>query len=154
MSNYGKQWGEYPSDSEFEIQEVEDKSMCACGGEKHYFKHLCTDSCFTENKVVTETVESIVEFCIDTIIESVDKSIEKTEVVEDYYFVTYGMKPIEWKDENGELIGMVYYTNSPETRKMWGDSLTIRYDESDDEFDEYDEGEAADYHRHRQIYMD
>ena len=132
MSTYGKQWGEYPSDSEFE-----DKSMC-----------------FTDDKVVTETVESIVEFCIDTILESVDKKKEKTEVEDDYYYVNYGMKPIEWKDENGELIGMVYYTNSPETRKMWGDSLTIRYDDSDDEFDEYDEGEAADYHRHRQIYMD
>ncbi len=122
MSTYGKEWGEYPSDSEFDVQEV-------------------------------ETVESIVEFCIDTIIESVDKSIEKTEVVEeDYYYVNYGMKPIEWKDENGELIGMVYYTNSPETKKMWGDSLTIRYDDESDE--EYDEGDVADYHRHRQMYMD
>ena len=154
MSTYGKEWGEYPSDSEFDIQEVEDKLTCACGGEKHYFKHLCTDSC-CENNVVkqVETVESIVEFCIDTIIESVDKSIEKSEVVEeDYYYVNYGMKPIEWKDENGELIGMVYYTNSPETKKMWGDSLTIRYDDESDE--EYDEGDVADYHRHRQMYMD
>ena len=154
MSIYGKEWGEYPSDSEFDIQEVEDKLMCACGGEKHYFKHLCGDYC-CDNKVVeqVETVESIVEFCVDNIIESIYKSIEKTEVVkDDYYYVKYGMRPIEWKDENGELIGMVYYTNSPETKKLWGTSLTIRYDYESDE--EYDEGDVADYHRHCQIYRD
>jgi len=48
---------------------------------------------------------------------------------------------------------MVYYSNSPETRKLWGDSLTIRMDE-DSSDEEYDDGDVADYYRHRQIYRD
>ena len=155
---YGKPWGAYPSDSELDIQyENDDELPCACGAKKHHFKHLCTESCNKElnkelNKEVnTETVsvESIVEFCINDIMEYVDEFIENENKSCDYYYVNYGIKPVEWRDENGKLIGMVYYSNSPETKKLWGDSLTIRMDgESSDE--EYDDGDVADYYRHRQ----
>ena len=161
MSIYGKQWGEYPSDSELDIPEVEEELLCACGGKKHHFKHLCTDSCkeTTENvKQIEEkvSVESIVEFCINDIMEYVDEFIENEDKCYDYYYVTYGVKPQEWRDKNGKLLGVVYYSNSPETRKLWGDCLTMRRynsDESDSESDEeYDDGDVADYHRHKDMY--
>ena len=160
---YGKPWGAYPSDSELDIQyENDDELPCACGAKKHHFKHLCTESCNKElnkelnkevNNTETVSVESIVEFCINDIMEYVDEFIENENKSCDYYYVNYGIKPVEWRDENGKLIGMVYYSNSPETKKLWGDSLTIRMDgESSDE--EYDDGDVADYYRHRQIYRD
>ena len=67
MSIYGKQWGEYPSDSELDIPEVEEELLCACGGKKHHFKHLCIDSCKKTTKNVKQieekvSVESIVKF--------------------------------------------------------------------------------------------
>jgi hypothetical protein len=151
----GKRWGEYPSDSELDIPEVEDELMCACGGKKHHFKHLCTDSCKNENKEekqVKVSVESIVEFCINDIMEYVDEFIENENKSCDYYFVNYGIKPVEWRDENGKLIGMVYYSNSPETRKLWGDCLTLRCDCDDESDEEYDDGDVADYHRHKDMY--
>ena len=88
--------------------------------------------------------------------EYVDEFIENENKSCDYYFVNYGIKPVEWRDENGKLIGMVYYSNSAETRKLWGDCLTLRCD-SDDETDsesdeEYDDGDVADYHRHKDMY--
>lgn len=160
---YGKPWGAYPSDSELDIQyENDDELPCACGAKKHHFKHLCTESCNKElnkelnkevNNTETVSVKSIVEFCINDIMEYVDEFIENENKSCDYYYVNYGIKPVEWRDENGKLIGMVYYSNSPETKKLWGDSLTIRMDgESSDE--EYDDGDVADYYRHRQIYRD
>mgnify|MGYP004230164231 CR=1 FL=1 len=157
MSIYGKQWGEYPSDSELDIPEVEEELLCACGGKKHHFKHLCTDSCkeTTENvKQIEEkvSVESIVEFCINDIMEYVDEFIENEDKCYDYYYVNYGIKPVEWRDEKGKLIGMVYYSNSPETRKLWGDSLTLRCDGDDESDEEYDDGDVADYHRHKDMY--
>ena len=133
---YGKQWGEYPSDSELGDEYPSDSEL--------------GDSCNKEVNVEV-TVDSIVEFCINDIMEHVDEFIENESC--DYYYVNYGIKPVEWKDENGKLIGMVYYSNSPETRKLWGDSLTIRMDE-DSSDEEYDDGDVADYYRHRQIYRD
>ena len=157
---YGKQWSAYPSDEELGIHKVDDELPCACGGAKHYFNHLCTDSCKNETKEVKqieESVESIVAFCINDIMEYVDEFIENEDKSCDYYYVNYGIKPQEWRDENGKLLGVVYYSNSPETRKLWGDCLTMRQyatdDESDDESEEeYDAGDVADYHRHRAMY--
>jgi len=57
----------------------EEEFLCACGGLKHYFKHLCTESCKNENLPKKEkevSVESIVEFCINDIMEYVDEFIE------------------------------------------------------------------------------
>jgi hypothetical protein len=162
MSIYGKQWGEYPSDSELDIPEVEEELLCACGGKKHHFKHLCIDSCKETTKNVKQieekvSVESIVKFCINDIMEYVDEFIENEDKCYDYYYVTYGVKPQEWRDKNGKLLGVVYYSNSPETRKLWGDCLTMRRYNSDDESDsesdeEYDDGDVADYHRHKDMY--
>ena len=88
--------------------------------------------------------------------EYVDEFIENEDKCYDYYYVTYGVKPQEWRDKNGKLLGVVYYSNSPETRKLWGDCLTMRRynsDESDSESDEeYDDGDVADYHRHKDMY--
>jgi hypothetical protein len=149
----GKRWGAYPSDSELDIQDDDDDEWpCACGGTKHHFTHLCTDSCKNENKeAVEESVASIVDFCINDIMEYVDEFIENEDKSCDYYYVNYGVKPQEWRDESGNLIGLIYYSNSEETRKLWGTSLTIRYD-SDESEEEYDAGDVADYHRHRQMY--
>jgi hypothetical protein len=145
---------------EEEQEEEEEEFPCACGGKKHHFKHLCTESCKNENLPKKEeevNVKSIVEFCINDIMEYVDEFIENEDKCYDYYYVNYGVKPQEWKDKNGKLLGVVYYSNSPETRKLWGDCLTMRRYNTDDESDEeseyeYDAGDVADYWRHRQIY--
>ena len=152
---YGKQWGEYPSDSELDIQEVEDELPCACGGTKHHFKHLCTDSCKNENKEVKPVEEStaeVVAFVIEDIMEYVDEFIESEDKCDDYYTNKYGIVPREWRDDKGNLIGLVYDSNSPETRRLWGDCLTIRMDGESSDEEEYDDGDVADYHRHREIY--
>ena len=139
---YGKQWGEYPSDSELDIDDCCD----------HYFTYLCTDDC--KNEKTIENSSDIISSILNDIMEIVEEAVvyrEKPTV--DYYTEQYGIIPVEWRDENGELIGMVYYSNSPETRKLWGVSLTIRMD-GDSSDEEYDDGDVADYHRHRQIYRD
>ena len=152
---YGNEWGAYPTDSELDIPEVEDELMCACGGKKHHFKHLCSDSCKETTKVkqIEEevSVESIIEFCINDIMEYVDEFIENEDKCCDYYTVNYGIIPQEWRDENGELIGLVYKSNSDETRKLWGDCLTIRMDGESD--NEYSDGEAIDDRNERQYYF-
>jgi hypothetical protein len=67
----------------------------------------------------------------------------------DYYTQVYGVVPIEWRDTDGNLIGMVYKSNSDETRRLWGDSLTVRMDEEE----EYSDGEAIDDRNERQYYF-
>jgi hypothetical protein len=62
----------------------------------------------------------------------------------------YGVKPQELMDENGKLVRLVYNSNSEETRKMWGTSLTISYESSDEE---YDQGDMDDYLNERQYYF-
>jgi len=59
--------------------------------------------------------------------------------------------PIEWRDVDGNLIGMVYKSNSDETRRLWGDSLTVRMDI--DEEDVYSDGEEIDDRNERQYYF-
>jgi len=54
------------------------------------------------------------------------------------------------------LLGVVYYSNSPETRKLWGDCLTMRRYNTDDESDDDSEEEYGcedDYRNERQYYF-
>jgi len=138
---YGREWGACPTDEELGIQ----TSMDDC--ENHYFTYLCTDKCkqnceVSSNEIVSEILGGIME--------TVDEFIENEDECDDYYTKTYGVVPKEWRDEDGNLIGLVYQSNSEETRRLWGDSLTIRYD---DEEDEYDEGDEIDDRRERQYYF-
>jgi hypothetical protein len=128
MSIYGNRWGEYPSDSELNRRE------CSCGGVKHYFESLCTESCKDE---LSEEIKSeeIISDLLRWMVESVEEYVQNEDKCVDYYTVNYGVVPVEWRDENGDLIGLIYYSNSEETRKMWGTSLTIRMDDDDDASD-------------------
>ena len=136
---YGKPWGAYPSDSELEIHYGNDELSCSDSESEIQY----------EDKEVL-SVESIVEFCINDIMDIVVEAVTNRPS-EDYYTEKYGVIPRDWIYE-GEVIGVIYDSNSEETRKLWGTCLTISFLDSDDE--EYDDGDVADYYRHRQIYRD
>jgi len=70
---------------------------------------------------------------------------------DDWMTKTYGVVPREWRDDEGNLIGLVYESNSDETRRLWGNSLTIRMDGESE--DEYSEGEADEDRNERQYYF-
>tara|TARA_B110000967_G_scaffold203943_1_gene245485 strand:- start:1140 stop:1466 length:327 start_codon:yes stop_codon:yes gene_type:complete len=99
---------------------------------------------------LTESLGDMVNGIMDGILEIVDEFIENKEEG-DYYTKKYGIVPYEWVDEEGALIGLVYKSNSEETRRLWGDSLTIRMDS--DEEDEYSDGEMIDDMNERQHYF-
>lgn len=97
---------------------------------------------------------SVIEILKEVIVSNGSECVAQPtneELVEDYYTQVYGVVPIEWRDKDGTLIGMVYKSNSEETRRLWGDSLTIRMDEEEEE--EYSDGEAIDDMNERQYYF-
>ena len=141
---YGKEWGAYPTDEELGIQ----TSMDDC--ENCYYTYLCTDKC--KQQVSTEeSSKEIVSEILGGIMEIVDEFIENEDKCYDYYTNTYGVVPEERRDEDGNLIGLVYKSNSDETRRLWGDSLTVIMDGESD--DEYSDGEAIDDINERQYYF-
>ena len=129
---YGKQWGEYPSDSELGGEYPSDSEL---GGEYPSDSEL-GDSCNKEVNVEV-SVDSIVEFCINDIMDIVVEEVTNRPSV-DYYTEKYGVIPRDWIYE-GEVIGIIYDSNSEETRKLWGTSLTISFLDSDDEGDPLDD---------------
>ncbi len=119
-------------------KEIEEEENDCCD---HYYSHLCTEQCKQEQVKVEEDAASIVAGILDDILATVDEVIDSPDLSGDYYTRTYGVVPWEWRDElTHELIGLVYESNSEETRRLWGDSLTVRFDDSDED-EEYDYGE-------------
>ena len=132
----------------------EEWPMCSCGGTKHWFTHLCDENCRKElsvGKIIGDLLNEIVDEVASTRLAATERENALSEKpVVDYYTATYGIVPREWRDEEGNLIGLVYYSNSDETRRLWGTCLTVRTDDESSE-EEYDAGDAADYWRHREI---
>ena len=140
---YGKQWGTYPSDSELGL----DTDIDDCCD--HYFTYLCTDDCMKTIEKSSDIISSI----LNDIMEIVERAVGEAVHRPDYYTEKYGVIPREWIDE-GRVIGLIYDSNSEETIRLWGTSLAIRLDVESSDEEEYDAGDVADYHRHREIYRD
>jgi len=141
----GKEWGAYPTDEELGFHYL---TMKIVKKNPLKFPSLCTKKCKEE---VLKSSNEIVNEIFGEIMETVDEYIENEEEECDYYTKTYGVVPKEWRDKEGNLIGMVYKSNSDITRRLWGDSLTIRMDS--DEEEEYSDGEAIDDRNERQYYF-
>jgi hypothetical protein len=129
--------------------------MCSCGGTKHWFTHLCDENCRKElsgevEKIIGDLLNEIVDEVENTCLAAIERENAREKPVEDYYTAKYGIVPREWKDEEGNLIGMVYDSNSDETRRLWGTCLVLRMDGESSE-EEYDDGDVADYWRHREM---
>lgn len=140
-----------------EEEEEEYHPMCSCGGTKHWFAHLCDENCRKElsgevEKIVGDLLNEIVDEVASTRLAAAERenSLSEKPVV-DYYTATYGIVPREWRDCEGNLIGLVYDSNSDETRRLWGTSLTVRTDYESSEEEECDAGDVADYWRHREM---
>jgi len=146
---YGKQWGSYPTDEELGVAgRMDDCENC-------YYTYLCTEKCKQEVSTGPEESNSeIAGSIIGNILEIVDEFIENEDECYDYYTNTYGVVPREWKDEEGNVIGLVYEANSEETRRLWGTCLTIRWDGTTEcPDDEYSDGEADEDRNERQYYF-
>lgn len=61
----------------------------------------------------------------------------------------YGIRPVEWRDEDGKLTELVFHSTK-NTPKWWGVSMTLSYESEDEE--EYDQGDVDDYWRERAYY--
>jgi len=121
----------------------------------HYYEYLCTDKCKQEGKnEVTISSEEIANYIMDDIMETVNEVITYRETHKgDYYTRNYGMIPEKVYRKDGTVSGILYKTNSVETKKIWGDCLFINYSEDEnDENDEHDHGDVADYHREKELY--
>ena len=131
-------------------KEIEEDENDCCD---HYYSHLCTKKCQQGALKVEEDAASVVAWILNDILETVDEAITSPDFSGDYYTRTYGVVPWEWRDEvTHELIGLVYESNSEETRKLWGDSLTVRFDDSEEE-EEYDWGDVDEDRNERQYYF-
>lgn len=144
----------------YSSEEEDEEPICSCGGTKHWFTHLCDENCRKElsgelevEKIIGDLLNEIVDEVENTCLAAIEREnalIESEKPVEDYYTAKYGIVPVEWRDEEGNLIGMVYGSNSDETRRLWGTCLVLRMDGESSE-EEYDDGDVADYWRHRQM---
>jgi hypothetical protein len=143
---YGPRWGALPTDSELDSNDPED----CCN---HYFTDLCTKDCADPISDI-DLISTVLDEIINKVVYSVDDQISGLDTIENvhYYAKKYGVIPVEWRDEFGVLTSLVFTSNSDETRKLWGTSLTINYDDSDDD-EEYDEGDRDDYYNERMQYF-
>ena len=104
--------------------EEDEEPICSCGGTKHWFTHLCDENCRKElsgelevEKIIGDLLNEIVDEVENTCLAAIEREnalierenalIESEKPVEDYYTAKYGIVPREWRDEEGNLIGMV-----------------------------------------------
>jgi hypothetical protein len=130
---YGPRWGSLPTDSELDSDYPED---------------------YSDPISDIDLISTVLDEIINKVVYSVDDQNSNLDTIENvhYYTKKYGVVPVEWRDEMGVLTSLVFTSNSDETRKLWGTSLTINYDDSDDD-EEYDEGDRDDYYNERMYYF-
>jgi len=117
---YGPEWGAYPSDSEF---------MCDSDYESDYepaYEPTCEPACESESKSENDYCETAMSYMAD-----------------------FSIKPIECRDEAGTLLSLTF-ASTENTPKWWGVSMTINYEQSEEEV--WSEGEEIDYRREAEYY--
>ena len=105
---------------------------------------------------MSQTITQILNEIISKIGNTSQQDFTSSEPYHDYcdtakmYIKQYSIIPEEWRDpESNELLALTFHSTK-ETMKIWGKSLTIRYNCTDDEYDpEYDQGDVDDYWNER-----
>jgi hypothetical protein len=99
------------------------------------------------NQIISQILNEIVETTSNNPYNQLNHEYGDHAVRARQYIIDYLVFPIEWRDEDGKLVELVFHSNE-HTPTYWGMSMTLTFEDEE----EYEQGDMDDYLREQEYY--